>query len=94
MATIKNGQITFRYCATDTTTGVTRYTVRRMAQQLGINETQVIHCALRALAVKILPQYEQDDGALNVRQMQQIRNAAPKKRCGSVRSNLFEIEST
>ena len=59
-------QIPFRYRPSDTPTGVTRETARRLGQKLGVDETQVIHMALRELAVRVLPQYERDDGPLPV----------------------------
>ena len=47
-------QIAFRYRAADSTTGVTRNTAKRLAERLGVDETQVIHLALHELAVKLL----------------------------------------
>jgi len=44
-------QIAFRYRAADSTTGVTRDTAKRLAQRLGVDETQAIHLALAALHV-------------------------------------------
>ncbi|MDO8714383.1 MAG: hypothetical protein Q7K13_07890 [Polynucleobacter sp.] len=38
-------QIAFRYRTLDSATGVTRETVKRLANLLGVNETQVIHMA-------------------------------------------------
>jgi hypothetical protein len=93
MAASQNNQIAFRYRATDSATGVTRDTAKRLAERLGVDETQAIHYALHELAVKILPQYEQDDGALTIKQMHQIRKAAPQKKGRSVRSSLVDMES-
>lgn len=90
-------QIAFRYRATDSTTGVTRKTAKRLAEALGVDETQAIHLALHDLAVKVLPQYEPDDGPLTAAQMRQIRKlaqpAATKRAVRSVRSSLFEPET-
>jgi hypothetical protein len=44
------------------------------------------------LAVKFLPQYEADEGALTKAQLSQIKKAAPKAKGGTVRSSLFETE--
>lgn len=93
MTTLQNNQIAFRYRTTDSSTGVTRDTAKRLAERLGVDETQTIHYALHELAVKILPQYEQDDGPLTAQQMQQIKKMAPKKKGRSVRSALFHMES-
>ena len=87
-----NNQIAFRYRTTDSATGVTRETAKRLAERLGVDETQAIHYALHELAVKILPQYEQDDGPLTATQLKQIKKAAPKKKARSVRSSLFDLD--
>lgn len=86
-------QIAFRYRTADSTTGVTRDTARRLAEQLGVDETQAIHRALRDLAVRLLPQYEADDGPLTAGQVRQIKQRAPKGKKRSIRSSLFEVES-
>lgn len=85
-------QIAFRYRSTDSSTGVTRTTTKRLADVLGVDETQVIHMALHALAVKCLPQYEADDGPLTKAQLSQIKKAAPKAKGATVRGSLFETE--
>lgn len=86
-------QIAFRYRATDSATGVTRKTAKRLAERLGVDETQAIHLALHELAVKVLPQYEPDDGPLTATQLRQIRKRAPQGTKRSVRSSLFDTES-
>ena len=88
-----NDQIAFRYRAIDSTTGVTRKTAKRLAERLGVDETQAIHQALRELAAKVLPQYAQDDGALSAAQVRQIRKHVPQGTKRSVRSSLLEMES-
>jgi hypothetical protein len=85
-----SAQIAFRYRALDSATGVTRTTTQRLAETLGVDETQVIHLALHALAVQYLPQYEADEGALTKAQVKRIQKAAPKAQGGVVRSSLFE----
>jgi hypothetical protein len=84
-------QIAFRYRPTDSTTGVTRSTARRLAAHLGVDETQVIHLALHEMAVKLLPQYEADDTALTAAQLRQIKKRSPQGKKHSVRSSLFEV---
>jgi hypothetical protein len=86
-------QIPFRYRNFDSPTGVTRETAKRLAECLGVDETQVIHLALHQLAVKILPQYEQDDGPLCAAQVRQIKKLAPSVKKKSVRSSLLDLES-
>lgn len=86
-------QIAFRYRTVDSGTGVTRQTARRLAEQLGVDETQAIHHALHELAVKLLPQYETDEGPLTAAQIRQIRKRVPQGSKRSIRSSLFETES-
>ena len=85
-------QIAFRYRPTDTNTGVTRDTAKRLAERLGVDETQAIHLALHDMAVKLLPQYEADDGPLTAAQVRQTKKCVPQGKNKSVRSSLFEVE--
>jgi len=89
----QNNQIAFRYRAIDSATGVSRETAKRLAAQLGVDETQAIHQALHELAVRVLPQYEQDDGPLTAAQVRQIKKLVPQGAKRSVRSSLIETES-
>ena len=87
-------QIPFRYRAADSATGVTRDTAKRLAERLGVDETQAIHLALHDMAAKLLPQYEADEGPLTNTQVRQIKKGAPQGKKRSVRSSLFvEVES-
>ena len=86
-------QIAFRYRVTDSASGVTRETAKRLAQRLGVDETQAIHLALHELAVKILPQYAADDGPLSAAHIRQIKKRVPQSTKRSVRSSLFETET-
>jgi hypothetical protein len=86
-------QIAFRYRPVDSATGVTRGTAKRLAERLGVDETQAIHLALHELAVRVLPQYEADDGPLTAAQMRQIKKRVPQGRKRSVRSSLFDVET-
>ncbi len=85
-------QIAFRYRAMDSATGVSRETAKRLADRLGVDETQAIHLALHEMAVKLLPQYEPDDGPLTAAQVRQIRKLVPQGKKRSVRSSLLEVE--
>lgn len=89
-ARTSSNQIAFRYRTTDSPTGVTRETAKRLAEQLGVDETQAIHRALHDLAVKLLPQYEADDGPLSATQVHQIKESVPQGSKRSVRSSLFD----
>lgn len=86
-------QIPFRYRSIDSPTGVTRETAKRLAERLGVDETQAIHLALHQLAVKVLPQYEPDEGPLTAAQVRQIKKMIPKVDKKSVRSSLFASQS-
>jgi hypothetical protein len=86
-------QIAFRYRSTDSATGVTRATAKRLAEHLGVDETQAIHMALHELAAKVLPQYEADDGPLTATQLKQIRKCAPRGVKRSVKTRLFDTEA-
>lgn len=82
-------QIAFRYRPSDSSAGVTRSTALRLASALGVDETQAIHLALHAMAVRVLPQYEPDDGPLTASQMRQIKKLAGSIDTTHVRSSLF-----
>lgn len=88
-----NTQIAFRYRSVDSATGVTRKTAKRLAEHLGVDETQAIHRALRELAVRLLPQYEPDDGPLSAAQVRQIRKRVPQGTRRSIRSSLLDVET-
>ena len=60
----------------DTRFGVTRDTVKALASELDVTETQVVHIALSKLAEETLPAYEPDDGPLTARQIASLRKAA------------------
>ena len=86
-------QIAFRYRTVDSQSGVTRRTAKRLAEHLGVDETQVIHQALHELAARVLPQYERDEGPLLAAQMRQIKKRVPQSTKRSVRSALVKMES-
>src|SRR5260370_30253752 len=80
-------QIAFRYRTVDSASGVTRKTVKRLAQVLGVDETQAIHQALHELASRVLPQYERDDGPLSAAQVRQVKKRVAQGSKHSVRSS-------
>lgn len=86
-------QIAFRYRTADSASGVTRETAKRVAERLGVDETQAIHIALRSMALKLLPQYEADEGPLTAAVVRQIKARAPQGKKRSVRSSLFAMAS-
>lgn len=80
--------VILRYRERDTPYAVSRKTTSRLADTLGMTETQVIHLALAQLAARYLPQYAPDEGALKPATFGQIRKRARQGRM-SVREKLF-----
>lgn len=74
----------------DTQFGVTRETVKAMAERFDVSETEVVHMALSRMAKEVLPAYEADDGPLtayDVRALRKIADTAlPKGRVVKARS--------
>jgi len=90
MTTSKPDQLLLRFRPTDTQNGISRATVRKLAEHLGFTwEAQVIHYALRKLAKEVLPAYATDDGELKPKQLAAIRKAIPQGRAKSVKFSLF-----
>ena len=85
----KPDQLPFRFRPADSANGVSRATVEKLAHQLGFTETQVIHYALKKLAIEMLPAYAADDGELSTKQLAAIHKAEPQGRVKSVKSSLF-----
>lgn len=80
--------ILLRYRDRDTPYGVTRGTAIRVAESLGLSETQVVHVALANLARQTLPRYEVDEGPLAQEQMDAIDHLQPPGRM-KVKKRLF-----
>jgi hypothetical protein len=57
----------------DTQFGVTRETVKAMAERFDVSETEVVHMALSRLAKDELPAYEADGGPLTARDVKDLR---------------------
>ena len=79
--------VTFR--PKDTKFGVTRKTVRKMADSLGLTDADTMMLALAKLRDSLLPAYEADDGPLTERQMQALRKVEPQDGYRPTRS-LFD----
>jgi hypothetical protein len=56
----------------DSEFGVTRNTIQRLAKQLNMTETSVVHIAMARLAKDLLPAYERDEGPLSAQDRQFI----------------------
>jgi hypothetical protein len=81
-------RILLRYRDADSDYGVSRETATRLAQTLGLSETQVIHVALAKFARQTLPRYEIDNGPLTAAQEKAIEKLQPRGRM-KVKSSLF-----
>ncbi|HEY8069932.1 MAG TPA: hypothetical protein VIF38_13705 [Burkholderiales bacterium] len=79
--------ILLRYRDKDTAYGVTRKTTTRLADTLGLSETQVVHVALANLARQTLPRYEADNGPLTDEQYAVIERLVPQKDFVSSKKN-------
>jgi hypothetical protein len=75
---ITNDNLLVKFRAKDTALGVTRSTVKALAKELEVNETQVIHLALSRFATDVLPAYAPDDGPLTAKQIRALREDAKK----------------
>ena len=80
--------VILRYRERDTPYAVSRKTTTRLADTLGMTETQVIHLALAELAARHLPQYTPDDGPLKPATLRQIRKRVRQGRM-TVGEKLF-----
>ena len=76
----KPSSIVVRYRDRDSPSGVRRQTTTRMAKQLGVSESEVVHLALAKLAREILPRYSPDDAPLTPEQLAAIRKLEPQGR--------------
>lgn len=84
-ARLRQGMV-FRFRDVDTRFGVSRRTTTRLAKQLGMTETEVIHFAIAQLARERLPAYEPDDAALSRKQLERIKTLEPHGRMRTVES--------
>lgn len=73
-----NENLLVKFRSKDTQFGVTRTTVKAIARELDVNETQVIHMALSKFATAVLPSYAPDDGPLTAKQVLVLRKDAAK----------------
>jgi hypothetical protein len=81
--------ILLRYREKDSPLGVSRETAAKLAESLGVSETQVIHVALAQLARQTLPRYEVDNGPLTDEQYTAIEKQVPQEGFTSKRKRLY-----
>lgn len=77
---IESPKLLVRFRESDGPLGVTRDTLREMAQALGVDETSAIHYALAQLKQHVLPAYEQDEGPLTATQLRKARSLVSQQR--------------
>jgi transcriptional regulator with XRE-family HTH domain len=70
------GQFLLRLRKQDTPTGISDSSLEQLMDLTGLSKTEVTHLALRQMADRYLPKYEQDDGPLTTDQLRAIRNAS------------------
>jgi len=81
--------VILRYRERDTPFAVSRKTTTRLADTLGMTETQVIHLALAELAARHLPRYAADEGPLKPATVSAIRKRIRQGRM-TVDERLFD----
>lgn len=81
-----------KFKSKDSPYGVTRETLKALADEMDVSETMVVHLAISRFAKEVLPAYEADDGPLTAGDIERIRKAAepmlPKGKVISTRSLL------
>ncbi|MCG3190160.1 MAG: hypothetical protein LKCHEGNO_02777 [Burkholderiaceae bacterium] len=70
---LANDTLLVKFRPKDTRFGVTRRTVKALARELGVSETQVVHLALSKFAEEALPAYAPDDAPLTGKQVAALR---------------------
>ncbi|HQS58354.1 MAG: hypothetical protein B7Y56_09725 [Gallionellales bacterium 35-53-114] len=65
-----------KFKSKDSPYGVTRETLKALADEMDISETMVVHLAISRLAKEVLPAYGIDEGQLTVGDINRLRKAA------------------
>ena len=65
-----------KFKSKDSRYGVTRETLKALAEEMDVSETMVVHLAISRFAREVLPAYAMDDGPLTKGDIARIRNAA------------------
>lgn len=74
--TTTTSSLLLKFRRRDTQFGVTRETVKAIAERFAVSETEVVHMALSRLAKEELPAYEADDGPLTAHDIKALRKIA------------------
>ena len=73
-----------RFRKTDSSDGISREMLKKLARVLGVSETAAMHKAMAELAQRHVPQYPKDDGPLTDPQYVEINELVRKKHGTSV----------
>ena len=65
-----------KFKAKDSPYGVTRETLKLLAEEMDVSETMVLHLAISRFAKEVLPAYEMDDGPLKKTDIDFVREKA------------------
>ena len=65
-----------KFKAKDSPYGVTRETLKLLAEEMDVSETMVVHLAISRFAKEVLPAYEMDDGPLKKTDIDFVREKA------------------
>ncbi|MBL8492549.1 MAG: hypothetical protein JNM82_17355 [Rhodocyclaceae bacterium] len=65
-----------KFKSKDSPFGVTRETLKAIAEEMDVSETMAVHLALSRLAREVLPAYPMDDGPLSAKDLAHVRDAA------------------
>lgn len=86
------GNLLLKFKTKDSPYGVTRETLKALADEMDVSETMVVHLAISRFAKEIFPNYQADDGQLKAGDLDRIRKAAepmlPKGKAIATRSLL------
>jgi len=77
--TAKNDSLLVRFRDRDSSEGISRRTMQKIARSLGMSETAALHRALVEYAQRYLPQYPRDDGPLTDADHRAIEGAVGDK---------------
>lgn len=81
-----------KFKSKDSQYGVTRETLKALAEEMDVSETMAVHLALSRLAKDVLPAYEVDDGPLTASDLARVCKVAqpmlPKGKVLNTRSLL------
>ena len=78
-ATVKGVKLLLQFRPKESKFGVTRKTVKKLAEALGLSETETALLALARMRDSILPAYPADDGPLTEKQLAAIRRISPQE---------------